>query len=386
MSPATREKFLNIEKSLINKEAVCKYDEQGRPIIQYKSNPKQKLTWDPSNTNKLACPKSEQDIRKFTEAWLKSIKNLKEEKAPSGVILNKNEIHAKSGQYRENMEYERTKEVLGKGNSAGVIYVIKDNFTGAKQAQKTILISHFRPEEIEAWLDLYLKGLQAIPALHHYQFEGNKVVIHMEILEDAITVRDVFEKRIGILIRTKAALLMPFSIYVFYILLEEVLTMHEMGWTHRDLHSENVLIQKKSERLVVRVIDLGSACKTESEDGQKGIKSDVLNALRVFSALYVGEEFLSQEDLEENWRTKLLQRMKEQGIPRDKQMDIFDLFEKAGDTGALRQRVKEMTERESVADWMKEATAILFSEKCDLHEEACTELVLSESVSINLYM
>lgn len=37
--------------------------------------------------------------------------------------------------------------------------------------------------------------------------------------------------------------------------------------------------------------------------------------------------------------------MKEQGIPRDKQMDIFDLFEKAGDTGALRQRVKEMTER-----------------------------------------
>lgn len=70
-----------------------------------------------------------------------------------------------------------------------------------------------------------------------------------------------------------------------------------------------MLIQKKSERLVVRVIDLGSACKTESEDGQKGIKSDVLNALRVFSALYLGEEFLSQEDLEKNWGTKLLQRV-----------------------------------------------------------------------------
>lgn len=61
--------------------------------------------------------------------------------------------------------------------------------------------------------------------------------------------------------------------------------------------------------MVIRVVDLGSACKTNSEDGQKGIRSDVLNALRIFSALFLGEEFHSQKDLEDNWRTKLFQRV-----------------------------------------------------------------------------
>ncbi|XP_052700924.1 citron rho-interacting kinase-like [Crassostrea angulata] len=345
-----------------------------------------KLFWDPSKTNTLAYPKSEQDIRKCFEVWLKMIKNLKEEKAPSGVVLNESEIHAKSGQYRENIEYERTKEVLGRGNSAGEIYVIEDNFTGAKHAQKTVLISHFRPEEIEAWVDLNLNKLQAIPELRHFQLEGNKVVIHMEVLENAITVRDIFENRVGDLIQTNAALLLPFSIYVFHILLEVVHTMHEIGWTHRDLHSKNVLIQKKAETLVIRVVDLGSACKTNSEDGQKGIRSDVLNALRIFSALFLGEEFHSQKDLEDNWRTKLFQRMIEQDIDSDKRTDIFSIFPQAGNTAALRQIVKEMTERESVADQMKEATEILFPEKSDLnlYEKACSDLISSESVSILL--
>lgn len=100
---------------------------------------------------------------------------LKLEKAPSGVVLNKLEvffnkvvallinwlktgscsskligiddffsldlkyqIHTERGQYRENIEFEKTKEVLGRGNSAGDIVVIKDKVTGNEHAQKTV--------------------------------------------------------------------------------------------------------------------------------------------------------------------------------------------------------------------------------------------------------
>ena len=45
-----------------------------------------------------------------------------------------------------------------------------------------IMISVFRPEEISAWVDLSLEGLS--PELYLFRLEGNKVVVHMEKLEN----------------------------------------------------------------------------------------------------------------------------------------------------------------------------------------------------------
>jgi hypothetical protein len=44
-----------------------------------------------------------------------------------------------------------------------------------------ILISVFRPEEIKAWVDLSEDGI--CPELYLFRLEGNKVVVHMEKLD-----------------------------------------------------------------------------------------------------------------------------------------------------------------------------------------------------------
>ena len=36
------------------------------------------------------------------------------------------------------MEFERTKEILGRGNSAGDIVVLRDKYTDSEHAQKTV--------------------------------------------------------------------------------------------------------------------------------------------------------------------------------------------------------------------------------------------------------
>lgn len=72
----------------------------------------------------------------------------------------------------------------------------------------------------------------------------------------------------------------------------------------------NVMIQKKSDcEVKVKVLDFGNAGRIDSKGGLSGIKSDVLNALRTFSALYLGEEFQSQLDLEQNWKQRVLERV-----------------------------------------------------------------------------
>lgn len=54
-----------------------------------------KLFWDASNANRVAVPKSEQDIKAKTEVCLEMLEYLKLTKAPSGVVLNKLEVFFK---------------------------------------------------------------------------------------------------------------------------------------------------------------------------------------------------------------------------------------------------------------------------------------------------
>nr|XP_022308091.1 uncharacterized protein LOC111114075 isoform X2 [Crassostrea virginica] len=369
LSPTTKKNVQVIIESLSNHKAVVGEDEKGRPTVQYKQT--QKLYWDGSNANKIAVPKSDQDIRIKTDVFLEMLQYIKSTKAPSGVVSNTMKIHTENGQYREGMEFERTKEILGRGNSAGDIVVLRDKFTDTEHAQKTIMISVFRPEEISAWVDLSLEGLS--PELYLFRLEGNKVVVHMEKLENAITLNDVIDRHVEALRQANAALLKPFSLSIFHNLLDVVHTMHEKGWTHRDLHSGNVMIQKLSDcEVQIKVLDFGSAARVDDVGGSKGIRSDIINALRNFSALYL-EEFQSQLDLERNWKEKM------QGLPDEEKAEIFCLFESAlkvltlDDMADLKQTVNVMAQQEiegEVADIMKEVVPILFPEKFTVKEDS----------------
>lgn len=70
------------------------------------------------------------------------------------------------------------------------------------------------------------------------------------------------------------------------------------------------MIQKMSDhKMEVKILDFGWACTTYSVYGGRGKESDFLNALRIFSALYFGDEFIDQFDLKMNWWTTLNKRV-----------------------------------------------------------------------------
>ena len=50
-------------------------------------------------------------------------------------------MNVRQGRYREGFEFTRTKQVLGSGNSAGDIVVIKDSQTGEHHALKTVSLT-----------------------------------------------------------------------------------------------------------------------------------------------------------------------------------------------------------------------------------------------------
>lgn len=62
-------------------------------------------------------------------------------------------------------------------------------------------------------------------------------------------------------------------------------------------------------KMEVKILDFGRACTTDSVYVGNGMGSDFLNALRIFSALYLGYEFNDQDDLKENWRMKVTTRV-----------------------------------------------------------------------------
>lgn len=70
------------------------------------------------------------------------------------------------------------------------------------------------------------------------------------------------------------------------------------------------MIQKMSgSDIEVKILDFGNACTTDSRNGEKGMTSDFLNALRIFSGFYFGDEFDDQLDLKKNWKKKLIIRV-----------------------------------------------------------------------------
>lgn len=69
----------------------------------------------------------------------------------------------------------------------------------------------------------------------------------------------------------------------------------------------NIMVQKQDDVSVkVKVLDFGLAGSLHSDkDGMKGFRTDIAEIVRKFSALYTGEEFDNETDLQKNWKEKM---------------------------------------------------------------------------------
>ncbi|KAL3888953.1 hypothetical protein ACJMK2_001313 [Sinanodonta woodiana] len=302
LSPNTSQQLQVIEQHLRSGKAFIVQDDNGRPTIQYER--KSKVFRNASKANLITECGTDNDGKKKIDHFLEHVEFLKTLAPPSGIVFDKTQVHTNGGMYREGCEFEKTKKVLGSGTVAGDIVVIEDKTTGMETAQKTIMISDFNKEEIQAWVDLAKTGFA--PALYLMKLEGNKVVINMEILSEAKTLRKIIDE---CLFRINASRLdKPFALHVLDVLLGAIMEVHDKRWTHGDLHPGNVLMQRQSaSKLRVRIVDFGMA---QPFDGPQGLqfnqfRKDIRQVVRIFSALYCGQEFDDDMDLQRNWRTKL---------------------------------------------------------------------------------
>lgn len=68
----------------------------------------------------------------------------------------------------------------------------------------------------------------------------------------------------------------------------------------------NIMLEATHEGVIqTRIIDFGLAKPLDSEDGHRGFRTDIIEVIRKFTALYLDQEFDSQTDVRKNWKEKL---------------------------------------------------------------------------------
>ncbi|KAL8578393.1 hypothetical protein ACOMHN_014892 [Nucella lapillus] len=252
---------------------------------------------DPSKANTIQVGGDANDVQARVDVCLEMIEAIKTDRAPSGVVLDKSKVAVSPlGLYQEGKQFERLEEVLGKGNCAGDIVVVRDNKTDAAHALKTVMISVFSPHEVRAWIDL--NDSDCFPSLYLFRLDGNKIFFHMEIVQHGVTLDDIIDGHMTILRQNAPELARPFSLCMFHGLLSAVKEMHDKNYAHRDLHGGNVMLTKDS--VMLKILDFGMArpLREGLNFNHDELKNDVLNAIRLFCGLYIGQNFENNFTLE----------------------------------------------------------------------------------------
>ncbi|XP_052240545.1 uncharacterized protein LOC127851088 isoform X2 [Dreissena polymorpha] len=257
------------------------------------------------------------------------MEHIKTKKQPSGVVVDASSISLSSNRlYRELNEFEKTNQVLGKGNSSlGDIIVLKDIKTGKELAQKTIMISEFRCDEVRCWVALNESGY--VPHIYMFRIVNNRVEIHMEILKHAKTLNSIINEHMTTIRQPEnIRLVKPFSLYVLDGAIEAISCMYKHDFTHNDMHSGNVMLDSK---LKVKIIDFGTACRIRDSDAvtqTKNVKKDIGNVLRIFSGLYTTQEYTSVQDLQDTYH-EIKQTEGYMGLSEADRSELFNLIDVA---------------------------------------------------------
>ena len=150
-----------------------------------------------------------------------------------------------------------------------------------KHALKKVHLSKFKVNEIRCWVDLNKTGY--VPKLYMFQVQNDHVLLHMEILEDTITVRCLISYRDAI-IRERLSLLKPLALHIQWLLLAVIKKFHETGWTHNDLNCDNVMLKVRyDEPLKVYILDFSTAEKSDN------IAFDMQDIDILFTGILMGE-------------------------------------------------------------------------------------------------
>ncbi|PVD32204.1 hypothetical protein C0Q70_07633 [Pomacea canaliculata] len=325
---------------------------------------------DVSSAHTIQKGKNEDDMKKRVEVCLEMIEAIKAKRAPSGVAVSL----SAQGDYREDIEFRNLQEVLGSGSLAGKVMVVEDIKTGSVHAMKTVMLSEFCTNEIRCWVDL--DGSDSFPSLYLFRLDGRKVVFHMEKLESSVVMDDIIKENIWRLKEQRPDLVRPFSLFVFHDLLSTLKEMHDKNWTHNDLHSGNVMLTKDT--MSVKVLDFGMAkpLRGELNFNKQGLKNDILSVIRLFCALYIGEDFSDNFQLQKSMKSGNVRETIEQAqqLSKEERRELFELVkltydvacyesqEGYGDPTFVMEKIKDSCNPKDKNKVMKMAAAVLFPE------------------------
>ena len=221
----------------------------------------------------IVTPEQDQEFTPFLEGFLQLVSKINNRNVtkrdlrslPVGVrLVNDETIYLSTKKkYRENKEFTATGRVLGTGETA-CVRVVKDEMNAIEHALKSVHLSEFKENEIRCWVDQNETGY--VPKLYMFQVRNNHVLLHMEILEDAISIKCLISNRDAIF-RERLSLLKPLAHHVKWLLLAVINKFHETGWTHNDLHWDNVMLKVRyDEPLKVYILDFSTAEASDDID------------------------------------------------------------------------------------------------------------------------
>ncbi|KAK6979714.1 hypothetical protein BgiMline_020701 [Biomphalaria glabrata] len=193
----------------------------------------------------------------------------------TGIVLNRSKVSENS------RNTNKEGEILGIGINSPII-IVKDQITGEINAQKTIMLARFDGDQIMAWYHLQEKDLA--PELYAFKMVEDRVVMNMEIMK-VKTLQHVLDK---ITLNSDQAI--GLSICVLDGLLSAYECLRQKGYSHSDMHAGNVMITPK---LNIKVFDFDAA-KKFLQNSQK-LKEDILEIIRMFCALYSGDNLTSRD-------------------------------------------------------------------------------------------
>ncbi|KAK7484383.1 hypothetical protein BaRGS_00024388 [Batillaria attramentaria] len=373
LSPNTEKNLKCLLQAIQSGEARLERGSDGHVEVVYDNKKTVSLAHvDRSKAHSVQQGKDRQEVQTKVNVCLEMIEAIKANRAPSGVVIDSAKAKPSAlGDYREGQEFSRLKEVLGRGNCAGDIVVVKDNKLDAEHAMKTVMISEFSTDEVRCWVDL--GDSESVPSLYLFRLEGSRVVFHMEKITHGVTLEKIIEEHMSNLWQRQQELVRPFSLCMFHGLLSVVKEMHEKNWTHRDLHSGNVMLTKDT--MTMKVLDFGMARKLRQglEFNHLGLKNDILNAIRLFCGLYIGQDFENNFVLEKEIKAGTLRKiLMEMGLSQEDREELLQLIAMTyqvtsdptqagyGDTAPVLEHIENTLFPSKVEEVMRMAAVVLF--------------------------
>ncbi|XP_033731722.1 uncharacterized protein LOC117321387 isoform X2 [Pecten maximus] len=316
------------------------------PPQQKHKNKEKPLPVDVSKANIIATPKQKDD--KVKDCF-RFIDNLKQSGYPSGVELVPDSGKLDLGEdrlYEEGRDFT-IMDTFKMGSNALKVCVVKDIRTGHVHVRKTISLSDFRKNEIQAMIDLQSVKATFVPEPYLFYIRGNSVHIHMELIENGTTLREVIDFKINRIRSSYRHLVRPLTLFILHEVMSAVLKMHARPWTHNGLHGENIIIQQHGKSIrCCYLIDFGEASNLMINEDEYQKDKDYLAIL--VAGLYTGKQLIHVWDLPYmSWKHILMESSLFQQLCASEQNELLDIINRILNS-------KSQTDRQQILEYLQQ--------------------------------